>query len=192
MDIQETAKVLGPMYESIAHDGALALKALDLPDGAAVLDVGTGAGKFAIFLATQGYYVLTGEPADDSTHYANKDWALNAEKVGVKDMIHFQPFNAGQMPFEDGAFGAVFFFGVLHHIDEALRADVMREAMRVVGDGGSVVLFEPTQETLEKIWPDDPDHPPAAAPSDYVDDLKVVEQRLDGVMMHIYIYSRAD
>lgn len=190
MTDEEIGEILGPVFASISHDGALALKELGLPAAARVLDVGTGAGKFAIFLALQGFDVLTGEPSTDQSRYARKDWALAAEKVGVADRIAFEPFDASAMPFETGGFGAVFFFGVLHHVEEEARADVLREALRVAKPGGGVVFFEPRKETLEKLWVDDPGHPLAANPSDYLADKSVSESRLEGVMMDIYIYKK--
>ncbi|HRX40704.1 MAG TPA: hypothetical protein P5072_14800, partial [Parvularculaceae bacterium] len=63
MKQEKLAEILGPHFNNIANDGLLVLKALGLPKGAKVLDVGTGAGNFAIFLASQGFDVLTGEPA---------------------------------------------------------------------------------------------------------------------------------
>src|SRR4051812_22546040 len=100
MDRETVSKVLGPRFEIVAGDGGLALRELGLPAGAAVLDVGTGAGNFAIFLALQGYRVVTGEPGTDTSRYAGQDWASNAENVGVRDRIRFEPFDAGNMPFE--------------------------------------------------------------------------------------------
>ncbi|PPQ32306.1 class I SAM-dependent methyltransferase [Rhodopila globiformis] len=188
MNVQEAAAHLGPMFEHVAADGQLALEQLHLPAGAAVLDVGTGAGNFAIFLAMQGLDVLTGEPETDTTQYARKDWAANAAAVGVAERIRFQPFNASRMPFEDGRFAAVFFFGVLHHVDEHERRDVFSEALRVVKPGGSVVFFEPTRETLEQLWVRDPGHPRAAEPSDCKGDAKVEETTLKGRRMTIYRY----
>ena len=189
MDIEEAASRLGGRFNVIAKDGTKVLEKLGLPKSARVLDVGTGVGNFAIFLALQGYGVVTGEPATDQSHYAGKDWALNAEKVGVKDSITFQPFDAGDMPFEPGTFDAVFFFGVLHHVDQDVRADVFREALRVVKPGSAVVFFEPSEKLLETIKVDDPTHPPAAQPSEYAAGLQVSENRLQGEMMDIYIYT---
>lgn len=191
MDDQDVSEIMGPMFESLAKDGAAALKALDLPADAKVLDVGTGEGKFAIFLALQGFDVLTGEPATDETRYAGKDWASAAGAMGVRDKIRFEPFDAGAMPFEADSFGAVFFFGVLHHIDEQNRADALREALRVVKPDGAVVFFEPKEATLEKLWVKDPGHPPAADPSAYLAGQAVTEERRIGAMMDIFIYRHA-
>lgn len=190
MDSTEISKILGPMFEGLAKDGGTVLKALGLPKDAAVLDVGTGSGKFAIYLALQGYQVLTGEPSTDTSHYAGKDWEQNAKSIGVRDNIRFQAFDAGNMPFDDQTFDAVFFYGVLHHVDEDVRADVLREALRVIKSGGAVVFFEPNQATLKKLSVNDPGHPPAANPSDYLAQDGIEEQKIGGVLMDIYIYTR--
>ena len=190
MDREAIGKILGPRFEIVSGDGARALRELNLAAGAAVLDVGTGAGNFAIFLALQGYRVVTGEPVTDTSRYARQDWALNAEKAGVRDRIRFEPFDASKMPFAPGAFDAVFFFGVLHHIDEAARADVVREALRVAKPGGAVVFFEPRKEMLERLWVDDPGHPHAANPSNYLARGGVRERRVEGAFMDIFIYDR--
>jgi 2-polyprenyl-3-methyl-5-hydroxy-6-metoxy-1,4-benzoquinol methylase len=192
LNLHQAAIHLGPMFEKIAGDGQLVLDQLDLPASATVLDVGTGAGNFAIFLAMQGLRVITGEPESDTTHYAGKDWAANAAAVGVEDLITFQPFNASGMPFASGAFDAVFFFGVLHHVEESERSAVFREALRVVKPGGSVVYFEPSRETLEQVWVNDPGHPLAANPSDYRPDHPIEEQKIRGKMTDIYIYRSAN
>jgi len=184
------SEILGPMYSNIVHDGTLALNELNLSPGAAVLDVGTGAGKSAIFLAGKGFDVTTGEPETDTTHYANLDWANNAEQMGVREHISFLPFDASQMPFGAASFDAVFFFGVLHHIEENLRSAVMTESLRVVKKGGAVVLFEPRKDTLKKIWSNDPGHPEAANPAEYLAEPKGSVQCSEGKMMDIFIIRK--
>ena len=191
MDTKVMAKILGPRFDAVSEDGGRALKELRLPPDAAILDVGTGNGNFAIYLASQGYQVLTGEPSTDWSHYAGKNWALNAKKVGVLDKIRFEAFDASKLPFESEAFDAVFFFGVLHHVSEHLRGDVFREALRVSKQHGAVVFFEPRMETLQILWVDDPGHPLAANPSDYLPDASIREHRIEGSFMDISIYKKA-
>jgi SAM-dependent methyltransferase len=191
MDTNAISRILGPRFDTVLEDGVRALKELELPEDAAILDVGTGNGNFAIFLASQGYQVLTGEPDTDRSRYAGRDWALNAKKAGVLDKIRFEAFDASRLPFESEAFDAVFFFGVLHHIDEHVRRDVFREAFRVTKESGVVVFFEPRREMLQKIWVDDPGHPLAANPSNYLPDPGIREHRIEGSFMDIFIYEKA-
>jgi SAM-dependent methyltransferase len=191
MDTKVMAKILGPRFDAVSEDGGRALKELRLPPDAAILDVGTGHGNFAIYLASQGYQVLTGEPSTDRSHYAGKDWALNAKKVGVLDKIRFEAFDASKLPFESELFDAVFFFGVLHHISENLRGDVLREALRVSKQNGAVVFFEPRMEMLQRLWAGDPGHPLAVNPSDYLPGASIREHRIEGSFMDIFIYKKA-
>jgi SAM-dependent methyltransferase len=191
MDTKAIGKILGPRFDAVSEDGARALKELGLPLDAAILDVGVGNGNFAIYLASQGYRVLTGEPGTDKSHYAGKDWALNAKKVGVLDNIRFEAFDASKLPFESEAFDAVFFFGVLHHIEEKVRSEVFREALRVSKANGVVVFFEPRKEMLERLWVDDPGHPLAANPSNYLPGQRTREHRIEGSSMDIFIYKKA-
>jgi len=190
MDTKAIGEILGEKFEGVAGDGLLALAELQLPTDAAILDVGTGKGYFAIFLASQGYRVLTGEPSTDRSHYAGQAWELNAEKAGVRDRIHFEHFDAARMPFAPEAFDAVFFYGVLHHVPAMQRRDVLREAFRVAKQNGAVVFFEPRAELLQRLWADDPGHPQAAKPSDDLPDVPIREGRIEGALMHLFIYRR--
>lgn len=190
MSAVTAAEVMGPRYEIVATDGARALQALKLTPGAAVLDVGTGSGNFAIFMASEGFAVTTGEPETDQSMYARRDWAESARKVGVLDRIQFRSFDASELPFESGTFEGVFFFGVLHHVPEQLRGKALSEALRVVKQDGAVVLFEPQAAMLEKVRVDDPGHPEAANPSEYLNRVSVREDRIEGSMMDIYLYRK--
>ncbi len=75
--------ILGPRFATVSIDAARALEQLALPSDAAILDVGTGSGNFAIYLALEGFDVLTGEPDTDQSIYARRDWAASAERTVV-------------------------------------------------------------------------------------------------------------
>jgi len=76
-------------------------------------------------------------------------------------------------------------------VDESVRGDVFREALRVTKEGGAVVFFEPRKELLEKMWEHDPGHPHAANPADYLPDDSVHEKRIEGSRMDVFLYRAA-
>jgi len=191
MITEQASDVMGPMFGVISEDVSAALRSIDLETDADILDVGTGEAHCAISLALRGFDVLTGEPATDTSQYAGKDWMVKAEQLGVADRIEFQAFDASDIPSAENTFDAVFFFGVLHHVDEGLREAVFREALRVVKPQGAVVFFEPKSETLEMVWKSDPDHPRAANPEEYAGDLDVSRSKMTGALMDIYIFKHA-
>ncbi len=168
MNITEAIEVLGDKFSFSAVDTNRVIQELNIPKTAKVLDVGTGIGSLAITLALNGYKVLTGEPSDDESEYANQNWQENAKKVAVDHLIEFNPFDAVDIPYEDGSFDAVFCLGSFHHINEPDRAKAMQEFIRVAKSDATICFFEPNQKTLGMIRKTDPSHPEAADPNDYL------------------------
>jgi 2-polyprenyl-3-methyl-5-hydroxy-6-metoxy-1,4-benzoquinol methylase len=147
-------------------------------------------GYFAIVLALNGYNVLTGEPESDNSVYAKRDWLSNAQKVGVDHLIEFKAFDAEDTSFDDSTFDAVFFFGVLHHVDERSRAQVLRESVRISRPHGVICFLEPNQNGMKIAKEFEPSHPEAANPSEYAQGLGLSLQRKEGNFFDSFIFQK--
>ena len=102
------------------------------------LDIGTGSGRVAIYIAKK--YPATHVLGID---YWGKPWAYskitcdrNAEIEGVADRVSFQRASAVSLPFEDGEFDLVTSNFVFHSIKMVNRISLIKEALRVLRDGG--------------------------------------------------------
>ena len=119
----------------------------------------------AISLALNNYEVITGEPENDNSKYAKKDWIEHAKKICIDHLITFKAFDAEKMPFDDNSFDAVFVLGALHHIDDKFSA--FKEFYRITKLNGVICIFEPTSNGIKLIKKGDPSHPDAVDPRIY-------------------------
>jgi SAM-dependent methyltransferase len=55
----------------------------------------------------------------------------------------FYVMDARKMPFPDGSFDLAMFIGVMHHMDNELVKDCLREVQRVLKSDGRVIVAEP-------------------------------------------------
>ena len=106
--------------------------------GAALLDVGSGDGAFSRELARRGAQV-TGVECSEA------QLALCREVPAVADERYVSGVGEA-LPFPDATFDAVVLRASLHHVPPARMADALREARRVVREGGELFVFEPLAE----------------------------------------------
>ena len=190
LSITKAIEVLGKEYSFSAVDTDKVIKELHLPKDALILEVGTGMGSLSITLALNGYKVITGEPSDDDTIYANQNWLQNAKKVKVDHLIEFQPFDANDIPYEDRTFDAIFCQGTLHHITESERIAVVQEFIRTTKSNAIICFFEPNQKSIKMIRESDASHPDAADPNKYTDGLNFISKKIEGSNFDAFVFQR--
>jgi SAM-dependent methyltransferase len=137
-------------------ENTLAYLSEHLPDEGHVLDAGGAAGRYAIWLAEQGYEVTL-------TDVSETQLALAREKVdehGVADRVRVEYGDLRDLPFEDGTFDAVCSLGgaLSHVIDAAERERAVRELRRVAAPGApafvSVIGLVAVAERLVQVAPE--------------------------------------
>jgi len=110
----------------------------NLPPGGRVLDVGGGAGRYAVWLAERGYEVVLVDPSDGQRDVARE----KVEDHDVADRVTVREGDVRDLAFADGSFDAtVCLGGPLSHVlapDE--REGAVRELRRVTTLGGPVFV----------------------------------------------------
>ena len=122
--------------------------------------------------------------------YSKQDWLAAAKKVNVDGMIRFKAFDASDMPFESNWFDGIFFLGSLHHIPESDRKKVMKECVRTSTVDGAISFFEPNKILIEIIRKNDPSHPDAADPGNYVHELQLSTRKIMGKLFDAFVFEK--
>ncbi|MFG1706230.1 methyltransferase domain-containing protein [Nonomuraea sp. M3C6] len=131
-----------------ALPGAVALRArsselLGLPDGAAVVDVGCGAGRAVHELGERGARAIGVDVSEEMIAVARRRWPQADFRIG----------DAFGLPLEDGEVAGYRAEKVFHELADAAKA--LEEAKRVLAPGGRVVLIGQDWDTFV-IDSDDP------------------------------------
>jgi ubiquinone/menaquinone biosynthesis C-methylase UbiE len=138
--------------ESDRTEFALTMRALQehLPPPALdVLDIGGGPGRYAIELAVRGYSVTLADFSAAELDIARARAAeqgvalAGIERADARDLSRFA----------DGSFDAVLMLGPLYHLlDEDDRRRAIREAHRVLRDGGVIFAAFITRYAVLRFW----------------------------------------
>jgi len=110
------------------------------------LDIGCGNGALAVELAKRHPdAVVTGiDSWEGNWDYSQASCEKNASIEGVADRTKFQKASAASLPFEDGIFDAAISNFVFHEVKDARnKRDVVKEALRVVKNGGHFAFQDP-------------------------------------------------
>jgi len=111
------------------------------------LDVGTGFGRNAVFLAHHlpaGSHVWSVDPSEDSLKMGEEA----VQKAGLASQVSLLPGTAERLPFADGEFRLTMGVMIFHHLVEVPPA--LREMARVTRPGGKLLLVDwgPTAHLL--------------------------------------------
>jgi SAM-dependent methyltransferase len=112
-------------------------KALAFPRGADVLDIGSGIGGPARYLAETFGVTVTG--IDLTPEYVTLANALTA-RVGLSDRVSFREANALALPFADASFDGAYTIHVAMNIAD--KAGLLREARRVLKPGATFGIYD--------------------------------------------------
>jgi len=139
VDPEYTEQILPLIAELLSSDGD------GVTESTTVLDIGTGEGQVARYLAAKGSTVVGMDPVAAQISVA-------AERAGGPSYVQ-APAHA--LPFPDDAFGAAVACLVFEHIDAVDRA--MAETARVLRPGGlfALLLNHPLLQTPGSGWIDD-------------------------------------
>jgi len=140
--------VTNPLQEPIFRR---AIHALDLPPGSRGLDVGCGIGLQALLLAEAvgpGGHVTGIDISPEFLVYARDI----AEKAGISDQISFQEGDMNNLPFDDDTFDWVWSANCAGYAPGE-RLSLLKELVRVVKPGGSVIILAWSSQQLLPGYP---------------------------------------
>jgi SAM-dependent methyltransferase len=137
-DDEEWERLDGSLVGRLEWEGTVEYLGRYLPPGGRVLDVGGGAGRYAVWLAERGYDVTLLDPSEGQRELAR-------EKVAEHDVdgrVTVREGDVRDLAFADDAFDATLCLGgpLSHVLDADERDTAARELRRVTAVGGPVFV----------------------------------------------------
>ncbi len=155
-DVYGDQGLQGAVYRERMDAARRWIAELDLPAGAAVLDVGCGAGLLTAELARSGLDVTGTDSSAEMVARARHQ----AEQAGVAGRASVIAADVRTLPFETGRFDVVVALGLLPWLSEAPEA--VAEMARVLREGGWLIVSADNRARLNLL--SEPRENPLLAP----------------------------
>lgn len=122
-------------FRDVDAENKAILDLLDLPAGAAVLEIGCGTGRFARTAAGAGYSVTAIDVSAKMLEFVRG-------RVEEERLPEIATFHAGflTMDFPESHFDAVLSVAALHHLPDAWKLVALRNVFRILKPGGKLLL----------------------------------------------------
>jgi putative AdoMet-dependent methyltransferase len=124
-------------FRDVAAENRALLGRLALPNGASVLEIGCGTGRFARAAAAAGLAVTVVDVSARMLEYV-------AHKVEDDGLPEIAAQHAGflTMDFPECAFDAAVSGAALHHLPDAWKLVALRNIARILKPGGQLILYD--------------------------------------------------
>lgn len=180
------------------------IKELNLDKSSKILDVDTGFGAMAIFLALNGFTVITGQLEEDphnhddfrhdhheQSNYGNFDfnWKKNDRALGVEDKIKFQFIDAENYPFPDESFDGIFMYNTLQYVGNKKLA--LHECIRLMEPEGLTAIIEWNEKAIEEDFKKYGYKIDFIDPRKYLKDDEIIIKLVKGDHLNIYILQKS-
>lgn len=132
--VYDDPRLQGVIYRARQEAVLDAVDELGLAQGAAVLEIGCGAGLLTVELARRGHSVR----AVDSSRAMVELTARRALREGAGTIVDTRVADVHALPFEDDSFSLVVAVGLLPWLHEPAKA--LHEIARVLRPGGDIIL----------------------------------------------------
>lgn len=134
-EVERYEQRMGQFRDIVAEDAAI-LAQLALPEGARILEIGTGTGHFARAAAKAGYRVTAVDVSPVMLQYAQS----RAKADGLADLQRFHHAGFLTLSFEPATFDAAASVAALHHLPDTWKAVALANIHRVLRPGGRFIL----------------------------------------------------